>query len=410
MSAINSRLARRMAEAGLAGGGTAFKFEAIKRAKAAAVAANPGLSLLDFGVGEPDIPADRAVVSVLGAEAGLSENRRYADNGIEAFREAAARWMGDVFGVRLESPGTSLVHGIGSKPILAGLPLAFVDPGDAVLATVPGYPILATHAKFLGGVPYGLPLLKENGFVPDLDSVPDEVVRKAKLLYLNYPNNPTGAMPERAFFERAVDFARKNGILIVHDAAYAALVYGGRKPFSLLSIPGAEEVAVEVHSLSKAFNMTGWRMGFVCGNSDAVAAYAAVKDTLDSGQFRGIQKAAAFALTRPDITRAARERYERRLELLVPALRSLGFDAERPAGGFYCYVRSPTGMGDGTRFRDAAHCAERLVRDALVSVVPWDETGPHLRFSVTFEAEGADGETRAIEELRVRLSRLALVF
>ena len=186
MSAINSRLARRMAEAGLAGGGTAFKFEAIKRAKAAAVAANPGLSLLDFGVGEPDIPADRAVVSVLGAEAGLSENRRYADNGIEAFREAAARWMGDVFGVRLESPGTSLVHGIGSKPILAGLPLAFVDPGDAVLATVPGYPILATHAKFLGGVPYGLPLLKENGFVPDLDSVPDEVVRKAKLLYLNY--------------------------------------------------------------------------------------------------------------------------------------------------------------------------------------------------------------------------------
>jgi len=404
------RLARRLVEAGLGGDATAFKFEAIKRAKAAAVAASPGVPLIDMGVGEPDRPADARVVARLAAEAGLPENRRYADNGIACFQEAAARWLADTFGVTVADPGSSILHGIGSKSVFSTVPLCFIDPGDVALVTVPGYPILGIHARFLGGEAYPLPLLRENGFVPDLDAIPEGVVRRAKLLYLNYPNNPTGAIPPRSFFEGAIAFARKNGVLIVHDAAYAALALDGRKPFSILSVPGAEDVAIEVHSLSKAFDMTGWRMGFACGNRAAIAAYGAVKDTVDSGQFRAIQKAAAAALSMPEITEAARERYARRLDFLVPALRSLGFDAERPAGGFYCYVRAPSGLRDGTRFRDAAHCAERLVKDALVSVVPWDETGPHLRFSVAFEAEGERDERAVVDELVARLARLGLVF
>ncbi len=403
-------LARRLAGAGIGGGSTGFKFEAIKRAKAAATAANPGVPLLDLGVGEPDRPADPAVAARLAREAGRAENRRYADNGIAEFSEAAGRWLESVFGVAVADPLGSIVHGLGSKSIFAMLPLCYVDPGDVALVTTPGYPILATHTGFLGGEAFPLPLLREKGFEPDFDTIPAAVLDRAKLLYLNYPNNPTGAMPPRRFFGKAIDFARSRGILIVHDAAYAALRYDGGKPFSILSIPGAEEVALEVHSLSKAFDMTGWRMGFVCGNRAAVAAYAAVKDTVDSGQFRAVQKAAATALSMPEITAAAVERYSRRLDLLVPALRALGFDAERPAGGFYCYVRAPTGLRDGTRFRDAAHCAERFVTDALVSVVPWDDTGPHLRFSATFEADGAEAERAVIGTLYDRLNRLGLDF
>jgi LL-diaminopimelate aminotransferase len=313
-----------------------YKFELIKRAKAEAKKAHPEMDLIDMGVGEPDWPADTLVVKALSEEAGNPANRWYADNGITEFQEAAARYLEREYGLRDLIPSENIIHGIGSKPILAMLPICFINPGDILLTTVPGYPVTATYTKYLGGEVFNLPLLESNSFLPDLDSVPGTVLEKAKMLYLNYPNNPTGAVASAGFFEYVVDFALKNKIIVINDSAYGALTYDGYKPLSFLSVRGAMEVGLEVHSLSKAFNMTGWRIGFVCGNSKAVKAYGTVKDNSDSGQFRAIQKAGIQALQHTEITANTINKYSRRFNLLVDALNEAGFDAKKPKGTFYC--------------------------------------------------------------------------
>jgi LL-diaminopimelate aminotransferase len=320
-----------------------YKFEKIKRAKRAAIAAHPGVELIDLGVGEPDEMAFPAVVKKLQKEAERPENRGYADNGIPEFKAAAAQYLAEVFRVKAIDPDTEVLHGIGSKPVLAMLPAAFINPGDVTLMTVPGYPVMATHTRWYGGTVHNLPLTAENGFLPDLDAIPTEVRKKAKLLYLNYPNNPTGAGATKAFFEKVVRFAQENAIIVVHDAAYAALTYKTR-PLSFLSVPGAKDVGVEIHSLSKAYNMTGWRLAFIAGNARVVAGYGAVKDNYDSGQFKAIQKAGMQALGHPEITEKIKAKYERRLRSLVQTLQDLGFAATMPAGTFYLYVRMPQGV------------------------------------------------------------------
>jgi LL-diaminopimelate aminotransferase len=375
-----------------------------------------------MGVGEPDSPADPAVVACLAAEAGRRENRSYSDNGILEFQEAAAGYMERVYGVGGLDPVRNIVHGIGSKPILALLPVCFIDPGDIILTSVPGYPIAATYTKYLGGSAHELPLYVSNSFYPDFSKIPSAVLKKAKLLYINYPNNPTGAAATPDFFSAVVRFARKYGIVVIHDAAYGALVYEGERPLSFLEVPGAMDVGVEVHSLSKAFNMTGWRIGFLAGNQKAVAAYAAVKDNTDSGQFRAIQKAAAFALAHTEITAATVAKYSRRFDLLVAALNEIGFAAKKPRGSFYCYVGAPKGAhqekGPAVTFANAADFAHYLLREALISVVPWDEAGSYVRISVTFEASdeasgltsGLSGEAAIIEEMKQRMLKLRLRF
>lgn len=387
-----------------------YKFELIKRAKAAARLARPDVKLIDMGVGEPDWPADETVVKTLAMEAGKPENRWYADNGIPEFQEAAAKYLEKVYGLSGLIPSEHIVHGVGSKPVLAMLPLCFINPGDVLLTTVPGYPVTATYTKYLGGEVYNLPLLESNSFLPDLDSVPEEIRKRAKLLYLNYPNNPTGAVASREFFSKAVDFASGNDIVIVHDAAYGALTYDGYRPLSFLSVDGAMDVGIEVHSLSKAFNMTGWRIGFVCGNSKAVKAYATVKDNTDSGQFRAIQKAAVSAFENTDITLRTAEKYSRRFNLLTDALNEAGFNAKKPKGSFYCYVKIPKGTADGKSFKTASEFSEFLIREALISTVPWDDAGKYARFSVTFEAASLREEMEAINEIKERLKNLKLVF
>ena len=207
-----------------------------------------------------------------------------------------------------------------------------------------------------------------------------------------------------------VDFARRYDIAVIHDAAYAALTYDGRPPLSFLSVPGAMEVGAEIQSLSKAFNMTGWRLGFLAGNAKLIAAYAKVKDNTDSGQFRAIQKAGVYALAHPELTAAVCEKYSRRFDLLVPCLQKLGFSAKKPGGSFYCYVPAPKGAGDGVVFATAQEAAEYLIRQANISVVPWDECGAYLRFSVTFEAPDIEREQQLIRELYRRLSALELRF
>ncbi len=387
-----------------------YKFEIIKRAKAAAKKANPELGLIDMGVGEPDWPADNLVVKALSVEAGKPENRWYADNGIPEFQEAAARYLENVYGLSGLIPSEHIIHGIGSKPILALLPVCFINPGDILLTTVPGYPVTATYTKYLGGEVFNLPLLESNSFLPDLSLIPQPILKRAKLLYLNYPNNPTGAVASIDFFKQVVDFAKKNNIIVIHDSAYSALTYDGYKPLSFLSIEGAMDVGLEVHSLSKAFNMTGWRIGFICGNSKAIKAYATVKDNTDSGQFRAIQKAAIQALGHTEITDKTIIKYSRRFNLLVDALNELGFDAKKPKGSFYCYVKAPIGTESGIIFNSASEFSEFLIHETLISTVPWDDAGKFIRFSVTFEADSLQKEIKVINEIKERMKVLKLKF
>ncbi len=386
-----------------------YKFEKIKRAKRAAIKEHPGVELIDLGVGEPDEMAPPMILEKLIEEARKPENRGYTDNGIIAFREAACRYMEQVFGVIGLDPETQVNHSIGSKSALALLPSALVDPGDLVLMTVPGYPVFGTHAAWYGAEVLNLPLRREHGFLPDLEALNEDTKRRAKVLVVNYPNNPTGKCATPEFFKRVVEFAHKYQVAIVQDAAYAALVYD-RPPLSILSVEGAMEVAIELHSLSKSFNMTGWRIGFACGNPQLVKAFAEVKDHSDSGQFAAIQQAAALGLDHPELTAAITRKYERKLRLLVEVFGELGFQARLPEGTFYLYLPSPKGIEGGPDFASAEECSQYLIRRHLISTVPEDTAGAHLRLSATFIAPGEDEEQRIAEEIRQRLGGLKFQF
>jgi LL-diaminopimelate aminotransferase len=389
-----------------------YKFEKIKRAKRAAWAAHPDEELIDLGVGEPDEMAFPLSVRALCEEVAKPENRGYADNGGPEFRRAAAQWMERVFGVAGLDPDTEIIHSIGSKAALSILPAALINPGDVVIMTVPGYPVFGTHAAWLGGEVFNLKLAEANKFLPNLDEIPREVLKQAKVLVLNYPNNPTGASATAGFFKHAVEFAKRNKLVIISDAAYAALVFHG-KPLSILSVPGAKDVAVELHSMSKAFNMTGWRLGFVCGNPLLVSAYGNVKDNSDSGQFLAIQKACAATLAHPEITQKIAGKYSRRMDLLVACLRKLGFDARKPDGSFFLYVRAPKAVViDEKRvaFKSAEDVSQWLITEKLISTVPWDDAGAYLRLSVTFTAKNETDERRVVGEIEHRLAGVKFGF
>lgn len=387
-----------------------YKFEKIKRARRAAVAAHPEMEVIDLGVGEPDAMADEGVVKTLAEEAAKWENRGYTDNGREPFMKAAAKYMEDVYGVSGIDYETEVLHSIGSKPALAMIPQAFINPGDVALVTVPGYGVLGTMTRWLGGETYNLPLLESNNFLPDLDNIPEEILQRAKILYINYPNNPTGAFATEAFFKKVIRFAKKHKIIVIQDAAYAALTFDGTKPLSFLSIPGAKEVGIEIHSLSKAFNMTGWRMAFMVGNPLVVKAVAAVKDNNDSGQFHAIQLAGKYALEHPEITLATAEKYSRRHTMLAETLKKLGFSAKKPKASFYMYVKAPKGIKGGEKFKTAEDFSQWLLREKLISTVPWDEVEPYVRLSVTFLALGEAEEKDVMREIYDRLSDVEFEF
>lgn len=386
-----------------------YKFERIKRAKEEARKLHPGVTLIDMGVGEPDTPANAGIVNVLAREAGKAENRWYSDNGIPEFREAAVKYLRKVYGLKGLDPQQNIIHGIGSKPVLAMLPLCLINPGDVALVTVPGYPVIATYTRYLGGEVHNLPLLKENSFYPDFTAVPQDILKRAKLLYINYPNNPTGQVATKAFYQKVVEFAHRNNVVVVSDAAYCAVTFGA-KPLSFLSVDGAMEVGVEAHSLSKAFNMTGWRLGFVAGGAKIIKAYGVVKDNTDSGQFRAIQKAGIYALNHSELTEKTCAKYSRRFDLLIPALKAAGFRAEKPKASFYAYVKAPKGTKTGVAFNTAGEAADYLIKEACISTVPWDDAGAYLRFSVTFEAPTVAAEKKMMNELKNRLLKLQLVF
>jgi LL-diaminopimelate aminotransferase len=404
---FQSLFAERVGGASYGKGTDIYKFEKIKRAKRTAMAEHPERKLLDFGIGENDDMAEPMVREALQREVERVENRGYADNGIQAFKDAAAEFMQRTFDVRLD-PNSEINHAIGSKPALAMLPAAFINPGDVTLMTVPGYPVAGTHTRYYGGEVHKLPLRQDQGFFPDLESIPADIKRRAKLQVLNYPNSPTGAVATRDFYKRVIEFAHRHRVIIVQDAAHLLLSYDG-PPLSFLQVEGAREVGVEVHSLSKGFNMIGWRMAFVAGHRKIVQAFADVKDNSDSGQFMAIQQAAALALRHPDIADRVREKYRRRLKKLVEALRLTGFEPKMPGGTYFLYVKAPAAAG-ARAFASAEECSQYLIHEQSVCCVPWDDAGPYLRFSVTYTAADEAEENDLMRATVERLGRLQLRF
>jgi LL-diaminopimelate aminotransferase len=358
-----------------------------------------GADLVDLGIGDPDLPTPAHVIDALARSARDPKNHRYPDyEGLLAFREAAAGWYRQRFGVALD-PATEVLTLIGSKEGTAHIPLAFVNPGDVVLVPDPGYPVYAAGTWFAGGEPYRLPLRADREFLPDLDAVPADVLRRAKMLFLNYPNNPTAGVATREFFGRVVEFARRHGIIVCHDAMYSELRFDGYEPPSFLQVPGAREVGVEFHSCSKTYSMTGWRLGFVVGNREVLAGLGRVKTNVDSGVFQAVQEAGIAALTGPqDSVAQARAIYQERRDVVVDGLRKLGLPVVPPRATFFVWAPVPDGS-------DSRKWASRLLQEAGVVVTPGVGFGTagegYYRIALTVD------RTR-IAEAMDRLGRLAL--
>lgn len=345
-----------------------------------------GRNIIDLGVGDPDQPTPAHIVDKLYEAARDPANHHYTlEQGLPALREAIASWYQRRFNVRL-NPETEILPLIGSKEGLAHLPLALINPGEKVLIPEPCYPPYCSATIFAGGYPEYLPLLEENGFLPRFDQSSLQTLTKVKLLFLNYPNNPTAATAEINFFEHAVKFARGHNIVIVHDAAYSEITYGGFRAPSILQVEGAKDLAVEFHSLSKTFNMTGWRIGWACGNRDVLSYLSQVKANIDSGIFQAIQIAAIEALnTGLEHIQGLISLYQQRRDVLCQGLNSLGWKVNRPRGTFYIWARLPRGYSDSIKF------AQLLLERANVVVTPGIGFGPsgkdYIRIALTVSKE-----------------------
>ncbi len=347
-----------------------------------------GADVISFGVGDPDFPTPPHIVEALQEAASDTANHGYPSYfGLAALREAIAVWFGKRFGVTLD-PSSEILPLWGSKEGVAHLPWALIDDGDVALCSDPGYPVYDTGTRLAGGEPVGVPCRAERGFLPDFSEIPAEVAARAKILWLNYPGNPTAATCELDFFTAAVEFCREHEILLAHDAAYSEITYDGYRAPSVLEVPGAKDVAVELHSFSKTYNMTGWRIGWVCGSPEAIEALGRLKTNLDSGVFNGIQRAAIAALEGPtDFLDEQLAVFTSRRDRAVEALRSAGMDATAPKGSFYLWVPVPGG-------ESSAEFATRILEEAAVVITPGGGYGDHgegyVRFSLTLADDRID--------------------
>ncbi len=360
-----------------------YLFADLDRQKRAVEAS--GKRVISFSIGDPDLPTADAVIERMVEEAPRPEHHRYPPyEGTAGFRQAVSAYYRRRFSVALD-PDRAVVAAIGSKEAISHLVWAYVDPGDMVIVPEPAYPVYANQTLLAGGEVYVLPLAAERGFVADLEAIPQDVADRAKLLFLSYPHNPTGALADLAFFEQAVAFCRRHDILLVSDAAYVEMTFGQQAP-SVLQVPGANEVAVEFYSLSKPFNMTGWRLGAMVGQPAAVAALKAVKANTDSGQFSAIQRAGQEILTAgaEQFVLRMNEVYRARRDLLVSGLRRLGWNVPEPAATFYLWAAVPGG--------DDLEFVQRLLEEAGVALTPGQGFGQagagYARFALTVsEAE-----------------------
>jgi LL-diaminopimelate aminotransferase len=343
-----------------------------------------GVDVISLGIGDPDLPTPGHIIEEAVKELHNPANHQYpATAGLPAYRQAVADWYGRRFGITLD-PQKEVVSLIGSKEGIAHLPWCYVDPGDIVLVPDPGYPVYEGGTILAGGEPYYLPLTAENSFLPDLAAIPAAVARKAKIIFINYPNNPTGATASKEFFAKMVAFAQEYEILVCHDAAYSEIAFDGYRPPSFLEVPGAKEVGIEFHSVSKTYNMTGWRAGWAVGNAGAVQTLSRLKSNLDSGIFQAVQYAAIAALNGPqDEVQALCEIYQERRDLVVDALKGLGWHLEKPRASFYIWVPVPSG-------HTAASFTELVLEKAGVVVTPGTGYGKqgegYFRISLTLTA------------------------
>jgi LL-diaminopimelate aminotransferase len=344
-----------------------------------------GVDLIDLSIGDPDIPTPAHIVEAMKRAVERPANHRYPSSaGMPAYREAVSRWYERRFRVSLDPRG-EVIALIGSKEGIGHMPLAFVDPGDIVLVPSPGYPVYGIGTLFAGGESHFMPLMEENSFLPDLGAIPDDILKRAKIMWLNYPNNPTAALADPGFFREAIALARKHGIIICHDAAYSEMYFEGRRPLSFLEIEGAKDVGVEFHSLSKTYNMTGWRVGCAVGNRDIIGGLANVKSNLDSGVFQAVQEAAVAALdTEDSALDGIRAVYQERRDALYEGLKGAGLVLEKPGATFYLWARVPEGF-------DSSGFSEHLLERAGVLATPGSGFGLHgegyIRFALTVSVD-----------------------
>ncbi len=374
-----------------------YLFAEIDRRKREALAR--GVDLIDLGIGDPDIATPSVIVEKLLEGASKPVNHRYPNStGMLEFRQAVSAWYQTRFAVKLD-PAKEVVSLIGSKEGIGNMAVAFVDPGDVVLVSSPCYPVYHIGTAFSGGKNYFLPLTKQNHFLPDLESIPADVAKQAKLLWINYPNNPTAAVADEDFFKRVIAFANKYNVIVCHDAAYTEMGYDGYRPMSFLEVDGAREVGIEFHSLSKTFNMTGWRIGMAVGNPELVAGLAQAKSNLDSGIFQAVQEAGIEALKLGDkIVEPSRKIYQERRDILVDGLRAVGLECEKPRATFYVWVSCPKGLS-------SAEFTAKLLDEAGVVTTPGNGFGDagegYVRFTVCVDKE-------RLREVAERIRRVKL--
>ncbi|MDR2029863.1 MAG: aminotransferase class I/II-fold pyridoxal phosphate-dependent enzyme [Puniceicoccales bacterium] len=378
--------------------GMGYKFASVEERRRQFQKKFPDRSILDFGIGRPqEAPPSGAMDGLVRALA-RPNCHGYAECGCRDFLETVARYLERNFFLQLE-PEEEILPSMGIKNALTYLALEFLRPGDVLLATVPGYPVLPTHAALRGVEVVSLPLLKKNFFLPDFSSVPPAILHRAKLLLLNYPNNPTGALAGADFFQKAVAFAQEHGLIVAHDAAYAGL--HGPAAFSILQIPGAKDICLELYSCSKAHNMTGWRIGWVCGGRLPIAAYRRAKECSDSGQFLPIQYGAMAALDDDDFcarSLALLDRRCRAVERLLCGEGGAGFAEQPPHHPFYLYLPAPTAV-DEIALATAAEFSDWLLAEEGILTIPWDEVGHYVRFSMTIPLEPDELEQQLAERL-----------
>jgi len=344
-----------------------------------------GVDVISLGIGDPDRPTPVHIIETLVREANNPANHQYPSSvGMLTYRQAVAHWYQNRFGVELD-PETEVVSLLGSKEGIAHISWCYLNPGDTVLVPDPGYPVYSGGAILAGAEPYYLPLEPEKGYLIDFKSIPRDLAKRAKILFVNYPNNPTGAVAGEAFYREVIEFAREYEILVCHDAAYSDVSFDGYKPPSFLQFPGAKEVGIEFHSVSKTYNMTGWRVGWAAGNAKAVEALGRLKSNIDSGVFQAIQYAAAAGLTGPqDIVTEQNAVYQERRDILIEGLNSLGWNLEKPKATFYVWAPVPRGY-------TSESFAELVLAKAGVVITPGTGYGRngsgYFRMALTIEKE-----------------------
>jgi LL-diaminopimelate aminotransferase len=374
-----------------------YLFAQIDKAKKEAIA--KGKDIIDFGVGDPDLPTPKHIIEALTEAAADPQNHRYPNyEGMLEFRQATASWYKKRFRVDLK-PEDEVLTLIGAKEGIGHLPLAFINEGDVALIPTPGYPVYRAGITFAGGIPHTLPLTKENNFLPDLEAIDKTIVKRAKLIFLNYPNNPTSAVAGKDFFAKVVKFARANDIIVCHDATYSELGYDGFQPPSFLEVEGAKEVGIEFHSLSKTYNMTGWRIGFCVGNSDILAGLGKIKTNMDSGAPQAIQRAGIAALAGPqDCVAENVAIYKKRRDILVEGLNKLGWKVPLPRVGFYVWMPIPEGYS-------SAKLCQLLLEECGIVMTPGNGFGEpgegYIRAALTVSEKRIEEAIKRIENLKL---------